>query len=246
MANIGWIGLHRKITEHWLYPNLRKYTEFEAWLYILLHASFADSKVADNGQLIIVKRGELLTSEQKLGFVWLWDRGKVRRFLKLLQHDGMILKKSTSKFTKITVCNYESYQDFKTTDEHQTNIKRTSDKHQTNTLEEGKEDINKVNKVNKEGVFNFTHKSEMFFTTWNILIKQPKWKKKTNHALQASLNKLDLYPENVAIQMMNDTIAGGWQGLFEPKNIKPEPQPKLAGKSAAELTAEIMKKYETD
>lgn len=88
--------------------------------------------------------------------------------------------------------------------------------------------------------------SEAFVSKWDILKSQPKWKRKTESALQASLDKLSNYPENVAIQMMNDTIAGGWQGLFEPKNIKPEQQTKLAGKSAAELTAEIMKKYETD
>jgi len=148
MANVGWIGLHRKITEHWIFPHLRKFTEFEAWIYLLLHASFADSKVKDGNQLIFVKRGELLTSEQKLGYLWLWDRDKVRKFLKLLQTDGMISKNSNQKFTIITICNYDSYQDFTTAKQQQANSTTTADQQHRNTLEEGKED--KEDKKSKE------------------------------------------------------------------------------------------------
>jgi DNA replication protein DnaD len=143
---IGWIKLHRQIKESWIFPNRRKFTEFEAWVYLLINSSFADSKILDNGRLIVIKRGELLTSEMKLGYEWLWDRGSVRRFLQILQKDGMILKKSSSKFTIITICNYASYQDTTTTEKQQTNNRRTTDEQQTNTLEEGKED-----KEGKEG-----------------------------------------------------------------------------------------------
>lgn len=139
MSKVGWIGLHRKITEHWIFPHLRKYTEFEAWLYILLHTNFNDSKVQEGNTIYTINRGQMLTSEQKLGFVWLWDRSKVRRFLEMLAKDGMIVKKSTSKFTIITVCKYESYQDFRTATEQQLNNKRTSTEQQLNTSEEGKE-----------------------------------------------------------------------------------------------------------
>lgn len=57
------------------------------------------------------------------------------------------------------------------------------------------------------------HTSPEFVRTWEILRQQPKWKKKTVSALQMSLNKLGKYPEQFAIHLMEDTIAGGYQGI---------------------------------
>lgn len=55
--------------------------------------------------------------------------------------------------------------------------------------------------------------SAEFVSTWMDLRKQPKWKKKTQSALQMSLNKLGKYPEEFAILLMENAIAGGWQGV---------------------------------
>lgn len=60
--------------------------------------------------------------------------------------------------------------------------------------------------------------SERFKTVWELLINEPKWKKKSKTALQASLMKLSNYPEQEAIQMIENSIAGGWQGIFELNN----------------------------
>lgn len=68
-------------------------------------------------------------------------------------------------------------------------------------------------KVKPTLIFNFS--SEKFITIWQLLISQPKWKKKTNDALQMALNKMAKVDEQQAIQMMENTIAGGWQGIFE-------------------------------
>lgn len=63
----------------------------------------------------------------------------------------------------------------------------------------------------------FPFKSENFKSAWQILLTQKKWKKKPESALQASLKKLSRYSEPVAIKMIEDCIAGEWQGLVEPK-----------------------------
>lgn len=148
MAEIGWIGLHRKISEHWIFPRKREFTEFEAWIYLLINASFAESKIKEGNVLHTIKRGDLLTSELKLSIAFKWNRNKVRRFLYLLENDAMITKNSNTKFTIITICNYDSYQDFKPAAKQRTNNKRTTDDQQTNTLKEGKED--KRSKEDKE------------------------------------------------------------------------------------------------
>lgn len=62
--------------------------------------------------------------------------------------------------------------------------------------------------------------SELFKSTWETVMKSKKWAKKPSTALQASLKKLAKYPEQVAVQMMEETIAGDWQGFFELKQHK--------------------------
>jgi len=66
----------------------------------------------------------------------------------------------------------------------------------------------------------FPFESETFKNVWNVLVKEKKWKNKSFAALQASLDKLSKHTESDAIQMMKDSIAGGWQGLFEIKTQK--------------------------
>ena len=56
---------------------------------------------------------------------------------------------------------------------------------------------------------------------WQLLLKEPKWSNKTNTALQVSLNKIATFSKgNVAdaIEIITNSIAGGYQGVFELKN----------------------------
>ena len=46
-----------------------------------------------------------------------------------------------------------------------------------------------------------------------ILCCSPKWRGKTVHALQMSLNKTQNYDRDFTIKLIEDSIAGGWQGL---------------------------------
>ena len=46
-----------------------------------------------------------------------------------------------------------------------------------------------------------------------VLCCSPKWRGKTVHALQMSLNKVQNYDRDFTIKLIEDSIAGGWQGL---------------------------------
>lgn len=72
----------------------------------------------------------------------------------------------------------------------------------------------KVKKV--ELVLPFT--SNEFISTWEILKNEPKWRKKSVKALQASLKFLSNHCHNEAIEIMESSIRNGYQGLFELKN----------------------------
>lgn len=107
----GWISVYRKITESWLWGD-KPFARGQAWIDILLMASHCDSKALINGQLIQVKRGELITSELKLSERWGWSRTKVRSFLNVLESEKMLSQKKTAKYTAINVDNYALYQDW--------------------------------------------------------------------------------------------------------------------------------------
>lgn len=63
----------------------------------------------------------------------------------------------------------------------------------------------------------FPFSSEKFLTVWDVLRKEKKWRGKSFAALQTSLHKLSEHPEEDAIKMMQNAIAGQWQGLFDLK-----------------------------
>lgn len=71
----------------------------------------------------------------------------------------------------------------------------------------------KIRKREKEVELALPYCSTEFVSTWELLRKQPKWKKKTQSALQMSLNKLAKYPEDYAVHLMELSIANGWQGV---------------------------------
>jgi hypothetical protein len=67
----------------------------------------------------------------------------------------------------------------------------------------------------------FTHRSAEFLATWENWIKyrsQIKKPYKSEIAKQEALNKLGASPEKDAIQMMKNSMASQWQGLFEVDN----------------------------
>lgn len=113
MSN-GWINLHRCIQEHWIWQDAHR---FKWWVDLLLRASHKDTKVLFDGSLMECKRGQFITSLGKLAEEWMVSRGAVRRFLDALENDTMITRKSTHKMTQITICNYDSYQNVRTTDD---------------------------------------------------------------------------------------------------------------------------------
>lgn len=106
----GWIRLHRKIQENWLWSKKRKFSPFEAWISLLFKANYKDTKILLNGKIIPIKKGSFITSELKLAEEWSWDRKTVKAFLSTLQNEGMIKKSSTTKWTSVSIEKWALYQ----------------------------------------------------------------------------------------------------------------------------------------
>ena len=154
MGGNGWISLHRKIQQHWLWENDKPFDKRSAWIDILLLANHQPNKVYFNNEILKVGVGEHITSEVKLAKRWGWSRTKVRNFLKLLKQDDMIeVHKKDKKRTRLKVLNYRDYQNSK-------NNKETTEKQQKNNKEtRGKQEENINNNDNNENNDNNDNKN---------------------------------------------------------------------------------------
>ncbi|EOB7148170.1 DnaD domain protein [Staphylococcus aureus] len=179
----GWISIDRSIQNHWLFKEKRTFSKFEAWIYLLMEANHSKAKVPIGNQIVTVERGQRLTSILTLSDLFNWSRFKVKTFLDLLESDGMLEVKTTSKYTLITIVNYDFYQseqgrnqhqnDIKpTSKQHQSNINPTSKQHQTNTNNNDNKDNNEKNMNNekkKTTAFDFFQDNGFgFITSYNL------------------------------------------------------------------------------
>ncbi|EOB8088813.1 DnaD domain protein [Staphylococcus aureus] len=179
----GWISIDRSIQNHWLFKEKRTFSKFEAWIYLFMEANHSKAKVPIGNQIVTVERGQRLTSILTLSDLFNWSRFKVKTFLDLLESDGMLEVKTTSKYTLITIVNYDFYQseqgrnqhqnDIKpTSKQHQSNINPTSKQHQTNTNNNDNKDNNEKNVNNekkKTTAFDFFQDNGFgFITSYNL------------------------------------------------------------------------------
>lgn len=123
---MGWIKIHRNITENPMYFS-EPFTRMQAWIDLLLVTNYRDSVIYVRGNKVIVKRGQIAKSQDFFATRWKWSRGKVIRFLDELQKCGQIVQQKSNIITLISVVNYENYQQDSTTDEPQTDNRRTAD-----------------------------------------------------------------------------------------------------------------------
>lgn len=140
----GWISLHRKIQDHWLWTKKRKFSQFEAWISLLFKASYKDTQINIDGKIVNLSKGSFITSEVKLSQEWGWSRETVRKFLKTLQEQKMVLKTCTSKYTTLTIKKWELYQ----------NMTQQIRQQNRQVVDSRLDTINKVNNINNN-LFNF-------------------------------------------------------------------------------------------
>lgn len=141
----GWIKLHRSVLKHWIWTNP---DYVKAWLTILLTVNHEETRVLIHGELITCGRGQSILSLQswtKL-FGRKWTIQKIRTFFDLLKVDGMIVTEGLRKTTRLTVCNYDTYQDEQQTDNIQRTDKEQTDNTQITTNKKDKKDKKEKNK----------------------------------------------------------------------------------------------------
>lgn len=111
----GFIKLWRALRDHELWLERREFSRCEAWIDLLMEASF-ETRKDSLGR--VVERGCMWTTHRKLASRWGWEKTKVSRFLKQLQTCEQVrirvhrkcVRNRAQTWTYLRISNYEEYQ----------------------------------------------------------------------------------------------------------------------------------------
>lgn len=128
--DIGYIPLSRKFFEHELWQEPRVFSRAEAFADLLRRTRFEanTSTILVGVQSVEIRRGEVAISLRYLSRQWQWSKNKVDKFLKYLEKQGMI-EKRTPKGTAQTIiklCNFDKYNPISKKSGQQTGHERDS------------------------------------------------------------------------------------------------------------------------
>lgn len=130
--NGTWIKLYRKM-KHWeWYDDIPTKVLF---IELLLTVNNEDKQWHG----MTIHRGEIVTSTAKLAAETGLSEMQIRRALRNLENTNEITKRTTNKYTLISVENYSIYQDKPSEDNKQITNKQQSNNNQTTTTKEYKE-----------------------------------------------------------------------------------------------------------
>lgn len=205
----GWISIHRQLQSHWLWDD-KPFSRGQAWIDLLLLANHTDNTFLLGNELFEVQTGSFITSVAKLCNRWGWSNTKVVKFLELLESDGMLTKKSDTKKTVITIVKYGDYQmadDTKTIQKRRKNDTKTIRKHTNNNDNNDNNENNVIYVDNAE-----LNQAIISFVAFREKIKKPM----TEHAVGLLVTKLNKMTPDVQkqIEIINQSIINGWQGVF--------------------------------
>ena len=105
MNTDGWIKIHRSILEWQWYGDTNVTRLF---IHLLLSANYTDRE----WQNMTISAGQLVTSISSLADQTNLSIKQIRGAIKKLVNGGEIVTKGTNKYTIITICKYDSYQNF--------------------------------------------------------------------------------------------------------------------------------------
>ena len=86
------------------------FTEREAWIWMVMDASYKPRKKPVGNIWVELERGQLACSVRFMCEAWGWSKSRVDRFLKRLENRDMIGTASGTGVNVITICKYDEYQ----------------------------------------------------------------------------------------------------------------------------------------
>jgi hypothetical protein len=108
----GWIKLHRKIIDNWIWKDP---VSLKIWIWCLCRANHADidvvMKTGKGNVVVSIKRGQFLTGRKSAGVELDMAPTTFMRHLEKLKKSSNIALKPDTHWTVVTICKWEEYQD---------------------------------------------------------------------------------------------------------------------------------------
>jgi hypothetical protein len=119
MSQHGFIAITRDVLDHPVVGARKPYSEFAAWIWLLCNALWKPQRIRVTCGRAVgypeLKRGQLSYAHSFLAKGWGWSSKRVRTFLHRLEMNGQIDLQTDGLQTVITICNYDHYQNLRTT-----------------------------------------------------------------------------------------------------------------------------------
>ncbi len=153
--NRGWIALYRKFREHRFWKEHRTFSRAEAWLDILMSARWKmePKQIILGNKVIVCKRGQVCYSIGTWAARWNWSRSAIQRYFVLLKNARQIDTENVTKTIRITVCNYDLYQQDRIGNESEVNRLRIGSESVSDTTEQEKKETREEEKSAREPPF---------------------------------------------------------------------------------------------
>jgi hypothetical protein len=158
----GYIKLYRDLQENPIWQQ-RPFSKGQAWIDMIFRCNHVCKPVTGFGLIKWVKRGEFISSNYKLAEAWGWSEASVRTFMRLLEYNKMILRKSFVKCSLYILQNYAYFQSTEIEDYNQIQNARKTHKKRTEHAQKTPNNNDKNVKNEKKNIY-----SEIFEQSFKI------------------------------------------------------------------------------
>lgn len=210
----GYIKLHRGWHDSPMFGS-GPYCERAAWAWLLSNAAWKDTQRRTPAGLITLERGQIHVSLRSLASAWKWSKGKVERFLDVLETGQSIGQQTGHGGRILTICSFNEYQGSESergTPSGTPSGTRTGQGR--DTQEEGKE-----RKEDKGAAFPKPDWADE--SLWADFLKNRKTKRLTNSATAYDRFERDIEKWEAEgyerEQLLRYAVERGWGAIFEPK-----------------------------
>lgn len=223
MSGKGWIRLHRSLQEHWIWRD-KNYARW--WLTILLNVNHDQTKFPVGDQIYTCNPGESYRSIEEWRRLYGCSKKTVVKFFILLKNDGMIETKILGKGNRrkhlLTVINWDKYQQSET--ENYLERKPKCALNGNRNVPPNNNEKNFNNEKNENSLPKQEKKIDPYQELTNEWLEYKKGRKES----YKSQKSVDLFTKNLktlsagdpdlARQIIDQSMANNWAGIFPLKN----------------------------
>ena len=195
-------------------------------LHLLLKANYQDTQITFNGQVMTIQRGQHLAGRKKLSEETGIKQSTVRNKLKLLEKTRFLDIKSNNKFSVITICKYEDFQNIKIKRGQQIGQPKDNQRTTKGQPVDTPNEVKEVNEIKKNTPLPPKEELPDWLSqdAWQGFLDMRKAKKKppTTKALELILEKLNTWREkgHNPTAILNTSIVNSWTDVYEPKETQ--------------------------